>query len=206
MIDYIKGKLVERRISSVIVEVNNGIGYSLNVSTQTASSLSENAKEVKLFISESSSMYSGTSTWYGFLSEEERELFEIIKSVDKIGAKGALDILSRISNNMLEFKNIILNQDLEKLHIVFGFTQKKAEKLILGLKNKISGINVSDDLSQNICSSITSHENDAIEALKTLGYNAVSAKKIIADVLKKCDKNQNLSLEDIIKLALKAIA
>ena len=207
MIEYIRGILAEKRLNQVVIEVN-GLGYSVNVSTFLTNSLPEHSKDVKLFISETSSMYSGTNTWYGFLSEAEKELFETIKSVNKIGAKGALDILSRIGNKTADFKICLINGDAQKLHEIFGFTLPKAEKLVLGLKNKIdsSFINLMNtETSENstlICEN-KMNENDAIEALKTLGYNAIAAKKVVSEVLKNSKNIENISTEDIIKAALR---
>jgi len=107
MIEYIRGILVKKGLSQVVIDVN-GIGYSVNVSLTVINALPEQKKEAKLFISETSSMYSGTNTWYGFLSEDERELFETIKGVSKIGAKGALDILSRVGKKTNDFKMCLI--------------------------------------------------------------------------------------------------
>ena len=208
MIEYIKGILVKKSLSQVTIEVN-GLGYSVNVSSFLINSLPEQNKEIKLYISETSSMYSGTNTWYGFLSTDEKELFETIKSVNKIGAKGALDILSRIGNKTNDFKICLINGDVEKLHEIFGFTMQKAEKLVLGLKNKVSAIasDVYDSKTaekMNIAASLNTQENDAVEALKTLGYNAAVAKKIIGELLKN-SKDEEISLEEIIRSALKKL-
>jgi Holliday junction DNA helicase RuvA len=206
MVEYIRGILIKKALSNVLIEVN-GIGYSVNVSNFLINSLPEQKKEVKLFISETSSMYSGTNTWYGFLTEDEKELFETIKSVNKIGAKGALDILSRIGNKAPDFKICVINSDAQKLHEIFGFTLAKAEKLVLGLKNKIDSTsmnleNIHSAEKSTLILQTQGHENDAIEALKTLGYNGVVAKKVVTEILKN-SKETDFSLEDIIKSALK---
>jgi len=209
MIEYIRGTLVKKSIGQVVVEAN-GIGYVVNVSNSVLDILPYEKKEVKFFISETSSMYSGTNTWYGFLSEDERELFETIKGVNKIGAKGALDILSRVGKRINEFKVCLVNTEADKLQEIFGFTKQKAEKLVLGLKNKIAVINI-DSETNEMCVSLgigiqnKSFENDAVEALKTLGYSAVAAKKVVAQVLRNCKDNADMSLEEIIRVCLKSI-
>ncbi|MDR0675835.1 MAG: Holliday junction branch migration protein RuvA [Elusimicrobiota bacterium] len=216
MIDYLKGILVDvnQLENKIILEVD-GIGYSINISSGTFYLLQNNLKKIiTIYISETNSMYSGTNTFYGFLSKNERELFQIIKNVNKIGAKGALDILSRIGDKVNDFRFCIANNSIEKLHEIFGFTESKAEKLILGLKNKIPNIesdvnNVEIKNFENSNNFINNdnqkYKNDAIEALKTLGYNAIKAKKIITDIFTeyKILDTEILSLEEIIKIALK---
>lgn len=189
---YIKGTIVQKESSGIVLD-NNGIGYYINVSTASMSLLELN-NEAKIYIYETNSMYSQASSMYGFLSVQEMELFEIIKSVNKIGAKGAIDILSRIGNKINEFKHYIISSDVNNLNLHFGFTKQKAEKLVLGLKNKIQ--EVGEIIFAN------EYENDAIEALKILGYSTLNSKKIVSEILK---NNKNLSLEEIIRLSLKRL-
>jgi holliday junction DNA helicase RuvA len=219
MIEYLNGIIteIEQLNNKVSIEVY-GVGYSINVSNRTLNHLLpfvNNKKNIIIYITETNSMYSGTNTLYGFLSKDERELFQVIKNVNKIGAKGALDILSRIGNKTNDFKFFIMQNNSEKLHEIFGFTEAKAEKLILGLKNKINSI--SSDLDnkninneeqtenniQNFYKPFEQHKEDAIEALKTLGYNAIKAKKVVYDILNSLDTKIDINLEEIIKLALK---
>src|SRR5574344_683425 len=119
MIEYLNGIIteIEQLNNKVSIEVY-GVGYSINVSNRTLNHLLpfvNNKKNIIIYITETNSMYSGTNTLYGFLSKDERELFQVIKNVNKIGAKGALDILSRIGNKTNDFKFFIMQNNSEKL-------------------------------------------------------------------------------------------
>ncbi|MFC1485257.1 Holliday junction branch migration protein RuvA [bacterium] len=206
MIEYVKGILAEKKLNSVIVE-SSGIGYKIQISDVTLNALPNLGENLRLYIVESSSIYGGTSTWYGFLTCEEKELFDKIKGVSKIGSKGAMDILSKINTKVFEFKKAIFNKDLDGLCAMFGFTKKKAEKLILGLKDKLNdislaGIDTSFD-NGNICNMLETNTKDAIEALKSLGYKENVSKKLVGEILKNSDRPDEMNLEDIIKQALK---
>lgn len=203
MIDYLYGKIKEVNVnkSSIIIEVF-GIGYRVMLSKFSINCLLDKIdKSFCIYVVENTSMFNGNSCMYGFINIEDRELFQIIKTVNKIGSKGALDILSRIGNNTNEFVKYIFGNDSKSLQNMFGFTTEKADKLILGLKNKIKNLNILKD--KDIISDKNLQLNfsdDAIEALKTLGYNAIKSKKIVAEILQ---ENQNYKLEEIIKKALK---
>ncbi|MCP4481827.1 MAG: Holliday junction branch migration protein RuvA [bacterium] len=205
MIDYISGSLQHKLADKITVETQAGVGYIINVSNLTLNNLPEQGASVKIFISESMNMYSGSSTWYGFLTSEERNLFTVIKGIQKIGAKGSIDILSKIDGRIEKFTNCIINKDIDILKTFFGFTKKKSEKLILGLKDKIDllGLDLKQPEKSTISPKLQFHQNDAIEALKSLGYSPAIAKKTINQILQDCTNIEELLIEDVIKKALK---
>ncbi len=202
MIDYLNGiiKEVDLKNSTIVIEVL-GIGYKIILSKFLITFLQEKIGQTFcIYVVENTSMFNGSSNTYGFINKEDRELFQIIKTIAKIGSKGALDILSRIGNNTNEFVKYIFENDSQSLQNIFGFTLEKADKLIFGLKNKIKNLNIENIEEGNEEFFQSNFSNDAVEALKTLGYNAIKSKKIVSEILK---ENKNCKLEEIIKKALK---
>ncbi|MFH1784442.1 MAG: Holliday junction branch migration protein RuvA [bacterium] len=198
MINFIRGTLDEKALNSVIIEAG-GIGYQVFVPTSTYEKLPVIGEDVKLYIAESTAMYGGSTMFYGFLTREEREVFQRIRSVSKIGAKGALDILSKISKSLPDFKKAIEEKDTKLLEKLFGITKKTAEKLVVGLKDKIKDISIKGEQKFRIkeIEEIT----DAISGLVALGYRKTLAKEAVncaCDVLK-----EKVSTEGLIKEALR---
>ena len=95
MIAYISGKIISKTENTVVIQAGN-IGYEINITCHTSSNLPSNGEEVSLFIAETASMYS-TQVLYGFESEEEKTLFEMLKSIPKLGPKKALECLDKLS-------------------------------------------------------------------------------------------------------------
>ncbi|MFH1239579.1 MAG: Holliday junction branch migration protein RuvA, partial [bacterium] len=136
MISFIRGILEDKGLNSVIVEAA-GIGYQVLVPASTYEKLPSVGETLKIYVWESTSMYGGNTALYGFLTQEERDIFLLLRSVSTIGPKGALDILSKISKSLPDFKQAILEKDTKILIKIFGLTKKTAEKLVVGLKDKV---------------------------------------------------------------------
>jgi Holliday junction DNA helicase RuvA len=157
-------------------------------------------QEVKLYIVESTGMYGGVVSHYGFLSKEEREMFLLFKDeVPGTGAKKTMEYMEKISKSFADFKNAIVARDISMLSGIFGFTKKTAEKLIASLKDKISGIIVIDTQKWSAISG-NANFSEAIAGLVALGYKEFQARETVSKITKDNDK---LSVESIIKEALK---
>ncbi len=199
MIDYFRGTLVLNTLNSAVVEVN-GIGYDVNITISTSTKLPNLGKEVQLYIVESTGMYGGVISHYGFLSKEEREMFLLIKDeVPGTGAKKTMEYMEKISKSFADFKNAIVTRDVSMLSSIFGFTKKTAEKLIASLKDKISGIVVVDAQKWSVVSG-NANISEAIAGLVAIGYKEFQARETVSKITK---DNDNLSVENIIKEALK---
>lgn len=199
MIDYFKGILSYKTLNTAVVEIA-GIGYSISVTTDTYNKLPNENEQIKLYIVESTGMYGGVISYYGFLSKEEREMFCLIKDeVPSTGAKKAMEYLDKISKSLADFRSAVIKRDTTMLSSIFGFTKKTSEKLISALKDKISNISISsatkwENVSEN------SYINEAVAGLVALGYKEINAREIVNKVV---NENKELSLEQIIKEALK---
>src|SRR3989344_474888 len=215
MISFLEGKIEYRGDKYLILNVG-GIGYRVTVSPKLLNILSKSSPTVnpapnfsadrqkpgggfgagqvpivKLFIHSQLNMREGTFDMYGFQNKEDLELFHLVTSVNSIGPKSAMGILSTIEPKHL--KAAVINEDADYLKKVSGLGPKTAQRLILELKNKIDYLDVGDmqgiDLGQ---------EGQATEALLALGYSPSQAR----DALKEA---KGKTLEERVREALKML-
>ena len=128
----------------------------------------------------------------------EKELFEILISVNGVGPKLAQGILSGISTD--EFKDAIASSNISRLIAIPGVGKKTAERMMIELRDKVDKVSETDS---SISPSTFSIKDDAVAALIGLGYNQKTADKVIRDIL---DKNSTLALEEVIKESLKNLS
>jgi Holliday junction DNA helicase RuvA len=201
MIDYISGILEFKSTNNITIDVN-GIGYEANIALSSFSKLPEIGSQVKLYVVESVwGMYGGVIYLYGFLTKEERNMYILIKDgVPGTGAKKAMEYMDKISKSFADFKTAIISKNSTMLQSIFGFTKKTAEKFILALKDKISGIEVS---GEEKWSNINLTENklvlEAVEGLISLGYKEQQARAVVNKVY---EQNENITLENLITKSL----
>lgn len=205
MIDYIRGTVQKKNIDHIVIEVH-GMGYDVSIPSSTLTALPACGTETRLYIWESSSMYGSGTTWYGFATEDERALFDMIRGVGNISSKVALDLVSKVNTSLPEFRRAITEKDVKTLTSYFGITKKTAEKLILGLKDKVGEIGSSAGLLATPVvsdgSQATTVAGDAIEALIALGYKENIARNAVHAVVK---QDPSFSVENIITTALRVI-
>ena len=202
MINHIRGILEESKLDFAVIDVS-GIGYKIFVPVSTIEKLPEIGDELKLFIFESTSMYGGNKTLYGFISESERDAFMLLKEhVPGAGAKKALDYLDKVTKSLPDFKKYVLNKDVSSIVKMFGFTKKTAEKLISALKEKIGEITISGKEKWDHVSPQSS-SSQAIEGLVSLGYKEVHSREAVEKVI--AHDPGSISVEETIKRALRYI-
>lgn len=197
MYAYIKGTLEEKTKDSIVVDVN-GIGYRIFLSEQSMSKLGELGETIKVYTHYH--VREDNISLYGFLSNEELKMFELLIQVSGIGAKTAIVMLSNITPS--QFAVAIITDDIKTLTKIPGVGSKSAQRMILELKDKLKAEDaIAKDTEVKV--KVTNNENaeEAIQALQILGYN----KGVINKVLEKLDID-GLSTEDIIKSALKQLS
>lgn len=207
MYDYLKGHLVSKQLNSyrgshIVVDVNN-IGYLISTGKRTIEKLNEN-EEVKIYVSLSHKEDSMSLT--GFITKEERDIFNILQSVSGIGVKLALLILDEFS--ISELIDIMIREDAKELSRAKGVGSKVAQKIILELKDKlINWSNVTPVDVEDIETTQDVNQEAIIEVqsvLISLGYSANEAKGAIKEILnykKDCTKT-----EDILKYSLEYLS
>lgn len=197
MYAYISGTLTEINKESVVID-NNGIGYEIFVSGLLISHLPVVGSEIKLYtylhITEN------VQTIFGFLSKAEKEMFLMLLSVNSVGPKSALSVLSILEVDDLKFA--ILSEDKNTIKKANGIGDKAAQRIIIDLKDKIS---IEDAFEEKISkadneadSAASMAKSDAVMALNALGYSNT-------DILKAISKIENINemeTQQIIKAAL----
>jgi len=188
MISYIKGEVVKKGIDYLILD-NNNIGYYINTSFSTLEKISEKEKIIILTYMH---IREDIIALYGFLTSDEIELFKKLISVNGIGPRAGLSVLSTYEANTI--KEIILKEDVSRLSKVPGIGKKTASKIILELKDKVGTV---EEL-QGSEIVVSSEMSDMIDALTSLGFNYAEVKKTLGN-MELSGKSEN----DIIKEALK---
>ena len=191
MIDHLNGKLVEKNPTYVIVECN-GVGYFLNISLHTFS-LIKDEEHIRIFTH--LQVREDAHTLFGFVEKSEREIFRLLISVSGIGSSTARTMLSSLSPQQI--KEAIANGDVPSIQAIKGIGSKTAQRVILDLKDKILKVYEMDEVSP--ISNNTGKE-EALSALEVLGFTRRQSEKVVDRIVA---ENASLSVEDIIKQALK---
>lgn len=191
MIEYIKGTVVELTPTYAVVE-NGGVGYMLNISLTTFSSLENAGGEVKLLVHEV--IREDAWSLYGFFTAQERELFRLLIGVSGVGANTARMILSSVPAPELEA--VIASGDHSRLKGVKGIGTKTAQRIIVDLKDKIKA---SDDtlLLQPVIDNSVMEE--ALAAMVMLGFPRPASQKVLKKIF---EADPETKVETAIKKAL----
>jgi len=192
MIGYLTGKIIFKKPTQILLDVN-GVGYLLNISINTFDKISEVGENISLYTY--LSVKEDSLTLFGFFTISEKEMFEVLIGINGVGPKLAQGVLSGISVN--EFKDAISNGNISRLVAIPGVGRKTAERMTIELRDKVEKVSESES---NLDSKAFSLKDDAVTALIGLGYNHKTAEKITRSVL---DENPSITLEDLIKEALK---
>ena len=190
MISHINGKLVEKTPTYVVIDCN-GVGYKLNISLQTYSSIqAENCKLLThLAVKEDS------HTLYGFYTSEERDLFRQLISVSGVGPSTARMILSTYSAE--EIVHYIITADVASIQHVKGIGGKTAQRIIIDLKDKVGKGKETSDLLFTQDNTI---KEEALSALLALGFTKKVAYKKMEKVMK--NHEGEITVEDLVRRSL----
>lgn len=185
MYEYIQGKVAVKRIDYVAIDIN-GLAYRLSISLNTYDKIQNEEEKLYVFTYVREDVFK----LFGFYHEEERSFFEILLSSSGVGPKLAMAVLS--TYNTGELKEIILGEQLKRLTNVPGLGIKKAQKLILDIKDKVKiNLKVEEVKSSPQSTIQLGLEADLILALQSLGYSD----KDIDKVLDTEDLNKYTSIE-----------
>ncbi len=191
MITHLNGKLVEKNPTYVIIECA-GVGYFVNISLHTFSKITD-AENILLLTH--LQIKEDSHTLYGFVEKSEREIFRLLLSVSGIGSSTARTMLSSLEP--LQLRNAIANGDVALIQSVKGIGAKTAQRVILDLRDKILKVYDIDEVST---SSNNTNKDEALSALEVLGFVRRQAEKVVDKIM---TQDPTLSVENIIKLALK---
>ncbi len=194
MLAYIRGKLEMKFDNYVVIDVG-GLGYKVFMSEKTIEEIGNVGDIVKVHTHYH--VREDDISIYGFATNDELKMFELLLGVSGIGAKSAVNMLSNITPS--SFALAVITNDTSKLVKIPGVGAKSAARIVLELKDKLKTIEAKQEQNTQIKQAIKEDNKitEAISALQVLGYN----KKEIEKALEKIDK-ENLSLEDIIRKGL----
>jgi Holliday junction DNA helicase RuvA len=191
MIHHLTGKLVEKNPTNVIIECG-GVGYFVNISLHTFSKLTTD-ENISLFTH--LQVKEDSHTLFGFSEKSEREIFRLLLSVSGIGSSTARTMLSSLSPSQI--RDAIAGGDSGTIQGIKGIGAKTAQRVILDLRDKVLKVYDLDEVS---LSSNNTNKDEALSALEVLGFPRRQAEKAVDKVL---HQDPSLSVENIIKLALK---
>lgn len=195
MIATLTGKVADVGGESCIIDVN-GVGYRVLMPLPALETLSRTTEPVKVFTH--FHLREDGASLFGFLSLEDKAVFEKIIGVSGIGPKTALAILSSLSGE--SFRDAVENEDHRALTAVSGVGLKTAQRLVLELKGKLGKVIRSGTGDQRGASRYVSAAGDAIDALVALGYPQKEAAEAVDMVHK---EEAGLTTPEMVRLALR---
>jgi holliday junction DNA helicase RuvA len=190
MYEYLKGTLQSASPSKVTLDCS-GIGYAIFIPFSTYAKLPQIGNELTCFVS--FVVREDSQKLFGFLTEEERDFFDLLHSISGIGPKTALSILGHIE--IADLQLAIANNNVKLLYKLPGIGKKTAERLVLDLRDKISPSHPALPAKKQVT-------HDAISTLINLGYHPAIAQKTIVAIL---EQTESADLSFIITKALQTI-
>lgn len=202
MIAYLSGKLLEKQANSVIVDVG-GIGYEVNIPLSTFYELGEVGADVQLRIY--THVREDVLQLFGFQTERERLLYLKLISVQGIGAKSGISMLSGMSAD--ELIVAIRTDNLARLTSIPGVGKKTAERIVIELRDKLNDIS-SGTIQDNLAAAQTSLPadavyDDALSALTNLGYQRNAAEKALKQAVQ---EGTEMSVQKLLRRSLQLLA
>lgn len=199
MIAFLRGEVAAVSENRLVLDVNN-VGYQIFISGRDAADMPSVGEEVKIYTY--LSVREDAMQLFGFLSEDDLEVYKLLLNVNGIGPKAGLGILSVLSADDLRFA--VLSDDARTISKAPGIGNKTAQKLILELKDKLSleeAFEKKLQKAENTGSGLEANRGEAVQALVALGYSNSDALRAV----KKADITEDMDTETILKLALRKL-
>tara|TARA_Y100001970_G_C14021890_1_gene743973 strand:+ start:162 stop:764 length:603 start_codon:yes stop_codon:yes gene_type:complete len=197
MIAFLKGEIKNLNLNSIIIDVN-GVGYYILISSSTHNFILNSDSKTHQILTYHHITDSSQSL-FGFIKEEEKEIFKLLISVSGIGPKTGIQMLSSIS--AVELRDRIIAGEVEPLTSIQGIGAKTAKRIIIELREKFTNLSNND---VPIEGKIFEKDNskDAFDALVVLGYNKREIQDSINNIM---SKNSNIETSELIKEVLNQI-
>ena len=195
MLHHISGRLTHKTPTELVIEAG-GIGYLINISLNTYDQLGSSESQTLLVVP----IYrEDNQTLYGFLKEEERQMFKLLISVSGVGANTARLILSAM--NPTELANNILSENDAALKKIKGIGPKSAKRLVVELKDKVEK-GFEGELNLNISQQGNSVIHEALSGLVVLGFDRAKSNKVLHALY---SENKEYTVEQLIKEGIKKL-
>ena len=199
MIAYIRGELVLVNPDRIVVEAG-GIGYTVNIPLSVAEELPHTGQEVKIYTY--FQVREDAMQLYGFLRQDDLDVFRLLLGVNGVGPKAAMGVLSTLSADDLRFA--VLSGDEKAIAKAPGLGKKTAQKIILELKDKLNLEDAFEQKSAHAAAAVRPGEgnlSEAAQALTALGYSASEALHAVRNI----EGAGEMEVEELIRQALKTI-
>ena len=196
MYAYLKGTVTDISDDNLVIDVHD-VGYNVRISAGTAQCLPPIGEEIKIYTY--TLVREDTFELYGFLTKDDLDMFKKLITVNSIGPKGGLSILSVMDSDTLRYA--IISGDAKAISKAPGVGQRSAEKIILDLKGKIDMPISSGSGHDSSAPSVNGNVQETLEALISLGYSSSEALKAI----NKIPDAGSMDVEKLLKAALKNI-
>jgi len=197
MIAHLKGELIEKSPIALVVDVQ-GVGYEVFIPLTVYYELPECGATVSLYIH--TRMREESLKLFGFLKEADKQMFELLTRISKVGPKIALAILSGMTGQ--ELTQAVFHHDISTLSTIPGVGRKTAERLALELKDKLSELNLQPETAAANTPG-NGLKDDAVSALVNLGYKKAQAEQALKKVWRDEAKP---SLEELIRDSLNCLS
>lgn len=199
MISYVEGKLVARGETGVVLD-HQGIGLEILVPGSLLEQMPAIGTEVKIYTY--FHVREDAMQLFGFATQADKELFQLLITVSGIGPKGGLALMGALSGDDIRFA--ILSDDAKTIAKAPGIGAKTAQKLILELKDKVDIQDTIETVLQHgeteyNKSEVNRIQTDAVEALTALGYSSTDALRAVRSV----EITEDMTVEELLKNSLK---
>jgi holliday junction DNA helicase RuvA len=199
MIAHLSGKLLEKHVNSVIVETN-GVGYEVTIPLSTFYEIGEVGSEISLRIY--THVREDALQLFGFKTERERQLYLKLISVQGIGAKSGITMLSGMSAD--EIIAAVRTDNLARLTSIPGVGRKTAERMVVELRDKLDDLSATAQAAASSASvPVDAVYDDALSALTNLGYQKTAAEKALKNALNEGTEN---SVQKLLRRSLQLLA
>ena len=203
MIRFVHGALREKSENFIIVEAG-GIGYGIHVPATALSALPGISEEVMIYTYFRVNSQDGSMDLFGFLTPEDREMFTMLLSVNGVGPKAAMGVLSVISPD--DLRMAIVTSDAKAISRAPGVGSKTAQRIVLELKDKLDAQAVFNTALEHGSTGtdagtpvLKNTAKDAVDALIALGYTAMEANRAVQKVA----ITEDMTVNQILKASLK---
>lgn len=191
MITQIRGRLVEKNPTNVVIDCN-GVGYLLHISLNTFAALPE-SEAVTLYTH--LQIREDAHTLFGFINQTERAIFRLLISVSGVGPSIARTMMSSMTSE--EIQQAIASENVPVIQSVKGIGAKTAQRVIVDLKDKIIKTFEMGEVSVVVNNT---NKEEALSALEVLGFTRKQSEKVITSIQK---EHKDATVEQLIKLSLK---
>ncbi|MBA5792830.1 Holliday junction branch migration protein RuvA [Flavobacterium sp. xlx-214] len=193
MIAFLKGRLVEKTPTDIIIECN-GVGYQVHISLHSYSLIKDSES---ILVYTYLQIKEDAHTLYGFVEKLERELFKLLISVSGIGGNTARNMLSYVTPK--DLMQAIASNDIKTIQSIKGIGLKTAQRVVIDLQEKVQKMYGLEDLSTSV---YNTNAEEALSALEVLGFVRKATEKVVKKIV---DQQPDATVEQIIKLALKSL-